>query len=192
MYLCKYFENACVVFITSFANWNFGSANLLNNSTLCSLLSLRTSTSRTAALWDFEVRLVAGYFDEATQYYLQATVDLTFENTGTLRRRLNIDAGDMVLEVFSHNARDFPTSRDPLFSQIFLPVSENRVELVNATATITGSAFSSQGVPIIVAVGAIVGAIICSLVAVGLLYILKRKRKASQSAAHSDAPLPAK
>merc|ERR1711916_87803 len=54
------------------------------------MLSPLTSNNPTNPIWDFDLFMEPTVFLLANTYYLEATLDLTFENTGTLTRKLRI------------------------------------------------------------------------------------------------------
>merc|ERR1711991_208272 len=60
------------------------------NAAFMIMLSPLTSNNPTNPIWDFDLFMEPTVFLLANTYYLEATLDLTFENTGTLTRKLQI------------------------------------------------------------------------------------------------------
>jgi hypothetical protein len=49
-----------------------------------------TQTTPNNGVWDFDLTLDPAFFSITETYYLEATIDLTFANTGTLTKKLLI------------------------------------------------------------------------------------------------------
>ena len=77
-------------------------------------------TSPSNPLWDFAMELDGAFFDPTESYYLEATLDLTFANTGPLTRRLvlPIDAKRRSL-VAMHGRSDEPQREAGVASEVF-------------------------------------------------------------------------
>merc|ERR1711991_1168056 len=58
------------------------------------MLSPLTWASPTNPIWDFNLQMEPTFFLLANTYYLEATLELTFANTGPLTRRLEIHLGN--------------------------------------------------------------------------------------------------
>merc|ERR1711991_28719 len=175
------------------------------NAAFMIMLSPLTSNSPTNPIWDFDLFMEPTVFLLANTYYLEATLDLTFENTGTLTRKLQIpltrkmlarrgnavlrralsNPGAMDLVAVSGRAEESNNNQqqEGVFSNIFaLRASEEEVaEQPEAsgsnTAMIAGIA------------GGIAGLVVVAAFIVVVVVVKKRRRTRDRSA--SDAPLTA-
>jgi hypothetical protein len=54
------------------------------------MISQLTQTTPNCGVWDFDLTLDPAFFSITETYYLEATIDLTFANTGSLTKKLLI------------------------------------------------------------------------------------------------------
>lgn len=171
-------------------------ADLLSNAAL-TLLSLRTSTSRQNAVWDFELLVNGGaLFASGEQYYLEATIDVVFLQTGTLKRIPQRQV-NVVYMSLRDDARGVNT-REGLFSQSFVTQKDLRSSDVNPANADPGSSASGSGSGGATSVGgvsigilvAVIGATIFVILAIAIIVIVvKRRRHQKLVDSHSDSPL---
>merc|ERR1711991_688755 len=157
-----------------------------------------TSTSASNAVFDFDLTMDASFFLLANTYYLEASLDLTFANTGPLTKKLVIPlvipgskkmlrsslANPNAVQLVALSARaddDGAGNQDGVFSEVFGVSAAPR-----AAAAQPSDSSSNDSAIIAAAVGITVGVIALIVVVV----IVRKRKSESRERAGSDTPLP--
>merc|ERR1711991_899531 len=177
------------------------------NAAFMIMLSPLTSNSPTNPIWDFDLFMEPTVFLLANTYYLEATLDLTFENTGTLTRKLQIpltrkmlarrgnavlrralsNPGAMDLVAVSGRAEDNSNSNrqeEGVFSNIFALGASEEEEVAEQPEASGSNTAMIAGIA-----GGIAGLVVVAAFIVVGVVVKKRRRTRDRSA--SDAPLTA-
>lgn len=185
-----------------------GPQNLGNQlaATFLTLLSPAQQTSPSNPVWNFDLLIDPAFFGLTNVYYLEATLDLVFTNTGPLTKRLRIPLTSLSMlrqqanvELVALNSRATPTalSQGGIFSQTFrLTASSSSSASVSTSSSGTVSAVqssnSSSSSTVAIAVGVAVGAaVLCAVGIVIAVVIVRRRKQEQRGRASSDAPLTA-
>merc|ERR1711991_933766 len=178
------------------------------NAAFMIMLSPLTSNNPTNPIWDFDLFMEPTVFLLANTYYLEATLDLTFENTGTLTRKLQIpltrkmlarrgnavlrralskSGGARDLVAVSGRAEDNSNSNqqeEGVFSNIFALRASEEEEVAEQPEQNGSNTAMIAGIA-----GGIAGLVVVAAFIVVVVVLKKRRRTRDRSA--SDAPLTA-
>ena len=165
------------------------------------MLSALTSNSPTSPQWDFDLVMEPSFFLATNTYYLEATLDLTFANTGPLTRTLRLPliapsaAGKQsttlrsalsnvnVVQLVAISDREPTTNAEQqgIFSNNFsLRLAEKAAE----TTTAAGS--SGDNTAMIAGIAGGVAGLVVVAAFIVVAVVLKRRK---QNAAAMDSPL---
>ena len=176
------------------------------NAAFMIMLSPLTSNNPTNPIWDFDLFMEPTVFLLANTYYLEATLDLTFENTGTLTRKLQIpltrkmlarrgnavlrralsNPGAMDLVAVSGRAEESNNNQqqEGVFSNIFALRASEEEEVAEQPEASGSNTAMIAGIA-----GGIAGLVVVAAFIVVVVVVKKRRRTRDRSA--SDAPLKA-
>jgi hypothetical protein len=173
------------------------------------MVSTLVQTSPTNPIWDFDLLIDPAFFIITETYYLEATLDLTFANTGPLTRRLrmpirraktlraqsNINASGGELVAIYGRVND-ANRRAGIFSQTFRMAAPAASDGTTIDATVVVDDAESTEAPndgtssdstMAIAIGAAVGGVVLAAALIVIIVVaLKRRRR---DRANSDAPL---
>merc|ERR1711916_220675 len=166
------------------------------------MLSALSQNSPTNPVWDFNLEMDPSVFLLANTYYLEATLDLTFANTGPLTRKLRMpllarasgaklrstlsNPHAVALVALSGRADNDSETPEGIFSNTF----EMRAADAEAEATdgASSSAESGNNTAMIAGIaGGVAGLVVVS--AFILAAVVFKKRRDSRERSASDAPL---
>jgi len=166
------------------------------------MLSALSQNSPTNPVWDFNLEMDPSIFLLANTYYLEATLDLTFANTGPLTRKLRMpllarasgaklrstlsNPHAVALVALSERADNDSETQEGIFSNTF----EMRAADAEAEATdgASSSAESGSNTAMIAGIaGGVAGLVVVSAFIVAAVVFKKRRDSRERSA--SDAPL---
>jgi len=174
------------------------------SSAYVTLLSPVTSNSPTNPIWDFDLFMEPTVFALANTYYLEATLDLTFSNTGPLTRKLRMPlprkmAGKSLRSTLSNmNAVELVamTVRDGedrqqqgVFSNVFALRTESKAE-EGAGGQEEMPASGDSNTAMIAGIAGIAGLVVVAAFIV-VVVVIKKRRRNNRDRAASDAPLTA-
>jgi hypothetical protein len=195
-----------IVQLSSPANIDLG--NQLG-ATFLTLISPATSADPSNPQWDFDLVIDAGFFALTQQYYLEATLDLTFANTGALTKRLLIP-----LSAFAAAARGEASLRQSLRQQQQLGAGQ-ALELVEVgggrqlardanagqqsvqsplfsatrdAATMDSSSSSSSSTAVVVGIAAGVAGLLVVAALLVVVVVMRRRRRQAASEEHNRLP----
>merc|ERR1711991_904214 len=176
------------------------------NAAFMIMLSPLTSNNPTNPIWDFDLFMEPTVFLLANTYYLEATLDPTFENTGTLTRKLRIpltrkmlarrgnavlrralsNPGAMDLVAVSGRAEESNNNQqqEGVFSNIFALRASEEEEVAEQPEASGSNTAMIAGIA-----GGIAGLVVVAAFIVVVVVVKKRRRTRDRSA--SDAPLTA-
>jgi uncharacterized integral membrane protein len=195
-----------------------GPTNLGNKlaASFMSLVSTAVQTSPSNPVWDFDMALDATFFSITETYYLEATLELVFTNTGPLTRRLrfpliNNAASTQTMAKSLRQQLSFATtptmdlvavfgratspsiSAGGIYSQTFRMLAASATTAsIGATAAVgpattgTSSPLSSSSLPMIIGIAVGVAAIVAGIVLIAFIVIRRRRLR---DRANSDTPL---
>merc|ERR1711916_257283 len=165
------------------------------------MLSALSQNSPTNPVWDFNLEMDPSVFLLANTYYLEATLDLTFANTGPLTRKLRMpllarasgaklrstlsNPHAVALVALSERADNDSETQEGIFSNTF----EMRAADSEAEATDGASSSESGSNTAMIAgiAGGVAGLVVVSAFIVAAVVFKKRRDSRERSA--SDAPL---
>merc|ERR1712065_109194 len=165
------------------------------------MLSALSQNSPTNPVWDFNLEMDPSIFLLANTYYLEATLDLTFANTGPLTRKLRMpllarasgaklrstlsNPHAVALVALSERADNDSETQEGIFSNTF----EMRAADSEAEATDGASSSESGSNTAMIAgiAGGVAGLVVVSAFIVAAVVFKKRRDSRERSA--SDAPL---
>merc|ERR1712137_1278723 len=147
------------------------------------MLSALSQNSPTNPVWDFNLEMDPSVFLLANTYYLEATLDLTFANTGPLTRKLR-----MPLLARASGAKLCSTLSNP-HAVALVALSERAADAeAEATDGASSSAESGSNTAMIAGIaGGVAGLVVVSAFIVAAVVFKKRRDSRERSA--SDAPL---
>ena len=149
------------------------------SSTFLTLTSGATQTSPASAVWQFSLDIDAAFFDITQTYFLEATIELTFANTGSLTKRLIIPLlpgrkrSNTAVALLAAGAprQAQEGNSDQVRSNIFKMAAEERED--EEEAPVSGSASTA-----IIAAGAAIGAIaLVAIAAILIVFAVKKRRR---------------
>jgi hypothetical protein len=192
------FQSVTLVTLNAFQQTAGGALNLGDQKGLTQRLLMRsplTQTSAASGVWDFDLTLDPAFFNITEVYYLEATIDLTFANTGALSKRLTLpvmiskkaegkgslrsqlrSGGEQVeLVVVSRagSAAAAPSSQTGVLSEKFQMLPAPRVAAAATTQAVAGS---STGMIAGIAAGVAVAALAAAGIIVAVIVSRRRKR----------------
>jgi len=153
------------------------------SSTFLTLLSDAVQTSPSNPQWIFDLNIDGVFFDITEQYFLEATLNLVFANTGSLTKRIVMPlmpkarrSAAKVTEIVVRQASgdDNQSSQDEVKSSTFrlqAPAVEEEEEQPEEQPS------SSSSSLIIAAAGAVGGVALCALAAVLIVFAVKKRRR---------------
>merc|ERR1711916_102165 len=176
------------------------------NAAFMIMLSPLTSNNPTNPIWDFDLFMEPTVFLLANTYYLEATLDLTLENTGTLTRKLQIPltrkmlarrgnavlrralsnsaGGAMDLVAVSGRADDNNSNNQQQQEGVFSLRASEEEEVAEQPEASGSNTAMIAGIA-----GGIAGLVVVAAFIVVVVVVKKRRRTRDRSA--SDAPLTA-
>jgi len=163
--------------VASPANLDLG--DQLSSTFLTLTSASATQTSPASAVWQFSLDVDASFFDITETYFLEATIDLTFANTGSLTKRLIIPllpgrkrSNTAVALIAAGAPRQAQEGNsDQVRSNIFKMQAEEREE--ENEAPVSGSASTA-----IIAAGAAIGAVaLVAIAAILIVFAVKKRRR---------------
>ncbi len=154
------------------------------------LLSNASSSSPFEATWDFDIRVDQAFFAPTGVYYLEATLEMRFANTGALSRRRAVRATmggpstGLYSQAFRLNLSPTPVAAAANAGTVQITGSGSN----NNTAA-DGALSPTATLAVIASVAAVAAvAALCAIVAVAIVAV-RRRRRAAHACHNSDAPL---
>ena len=153
-------------------------------------------------MWDFDLLLDAAFFSVTETYFLEATLDVTFANTGPLTKRLVLAlpartlrraAAPSAASSWVHvvgRATQPERSVEGIASQTFRMTAPSKAEDPAAVQGQEEPSSSSSSTAVIA--GAVAGVAVAGIAAaVVVALVLVRRRRERRERANSDSPLVA-
>lgn len=168
------------------------------------MLSALTSNSATSPQWDFDLVMEPSFFVATNTYYLEATLDLTFANTGPLTRTLRLpliapsaaakkstmlrsglsNVNVVQLVAISDRAPTTNAEQQGIFSNNF---SLRSAEKTAETTSAAGSSGSGGNTAMIAGIAGGVAGLVVVAALIAVAVVLKRRKQ--KTAAAMDSPL---